>query len=319
MRSNSHIRALALLIPLMLMARPVLAQKYVCTQSSVGDWCMQLLPSVAPKTVTNFLRYVNNGDYTNNVIHRSVPGFVVQGGGFRWNEDESKSFVTSYGNITNEFALSNLRGTVAMAKIGSDPNSASNQWFINLADNSANLDTQNGGFTVFAVVAYGMEVVDRIAGLRRVNLVNSVGNAAFDTVPTTAPANATQISYADMVIIKRAYASDVLPYHCTPNVTVEALAELCSSAVTFPVQLLPSGQVYQATLELVATKPNLVLRVKTGSLVTLAATPVNLEKFDSTKGTLTVPSVRVGGNIFTNVQLTLTDSVKLEFTVTGYN
>jgi len=264
------------------------------------------------------LRYVNNGDYVNNLIHRSVPGFVIQGGGFRWNEDESKGIVNSYGNISNEFALSNLRGTVAMAKLGNDPNSASNQWFINLADNSANLDAQNGGFAVFAVVAYGMEVVDRIASLRRVNLVNSVGNSAFDTVPTTAALTATQVGYADMVIVKRAYTSDMLPFHCTPNVNVEALAELCSSSVTFPVQMLPSGQVYRATLELVATKPNLVLRVKTGSLVTLAATPVSLAKFDSGKGLLTVPSVRVGGNVFTDVQLSLTDSVKMEFTVTGY-
>ena len=78
--------------------------------------------------------------------------------------------------------MSNLRGTIAMAKFGSDPDSATSQWFINLADNSANLDEQNGGFTVFATVVQGMDIVDAIAALPLYDL-DPPPNTLFDNVP----------------------------------------------------------------------------------------------------------------------------------------
>ena len=116
----------------------------------------------APLTVQNFLNYVNDGDYVNTIIHRSVPGFIVQGGGFtaeglaellntNTNPANAIGVIPSDPPVVNEFSSerSNLRGTIAMAKLGGDPDSATNQWFFNLADNSTNLDNQNGGFTVF--------------------------------------------------------------------------------------------------------------------------------------------------------------------------
>jgi len=107
-----------------------------------------------PATVANFLRLTESGSYSNMFFHRLVPGFVIQGGGFRVAPDLSGvELVPHFGTVTNEFSTgtirSNVRGTLAMAKVPGDPDSATCQFFINLADNSAILDGQNGGFTVF--------------------------------------------------------------------------------------------------------------------------------------------------------------------------
>ena len=147
-----------------LLACAAIAEPRVLLETSMGGIEIDLHPDVAPGHVQNFLNYVNDGDYNNSFIHRSVSGFIIQGGGFSFNESLF-NYVPTDPPIENEFALSNVRGTVAMAKLGSDPDSATSQWFINLADNSANLDQQNGGFTVFATVVEGMDVVDAIASL----------------------------------------------------------------------------------------------------------------------------------------------------------
>jgi cyclophilin family peptidyl-prolyl cis-trans isomerase len=129
----------------------------------VGTVDVELFSREKPETVANFLRYVRNGSYQQVLLHRLVPGFVLQGGGFT-NADAADGTnlfaqfgeIQNLGAITNEFGvgmrLSNTVGTLAMAKVGSDPNSASAQWFFNLGNNSANLDAQNGGFTVFGRV-----------------------------------------------------------------------------------------------------------------------------------------------------------------------
>lgn len=130
----------------------------------------------APQTVTNFLNYVEDDDYANSIIHRSVPGFIVQGGGFAVAPEDDLSAnlekiapIPADEPVDNESSpqRSNLRGTIAMAKLGNDPNSATNQWFFNLEDNSANLDNQNGGFTVFGEVLTDQDLatVDAIAEL----------------------------------------------------------------------------------------------------------------------------------------------------------
>ena len=144
----------------------------------------------APLTVQNFLNYVEDGDYTNTIIHRSVPGFVVQGGGFTF-ENLQDGQVPADAPVQNEYSpdRSNLRGTIAMAKLGNDPNSATNQWFFNLADNSANLDNQNGGFTVFgeALSEADIAVADAIADLRIVNGTSI--NGAFSALPVDSEDN----------------------------------------------------------------------------------------------------------------------------------
>jgi len=137
-------------------------------QTVMGDFEVNLYDKGTPKTVENFLKYVNAGAYTNSIVHRSMPGFVVQGGGYKNNA--SFSVIPKNATVINEPVYSNKRGTIAMAKLKDQPNSASSEWFFNLADNSANLDTQNGGFTVFGeVTGNGMAIIDAMAALDRVS------------------------------------------------------------------------------------------------------------------------------------------------------
>ncbi len=150
-------------------------------QTVLGDIEVNLFDKTTPKTVANFLAYVNAEAYKNSIIHRSVAGFVVQGGGFSYTGALPLVSITQNAKVENEPVYSNVRGTIAMAKLGSDANSATNQWFFNISDNSANLDTQNGGFTVFGqVTGNGMAIVDAIAALTRFNMGS---NTAFTSIP----------------------------------------------------------------------------------------------------------------------------------------
>jgi cyclophilin family peptidyl-prolyl cis-trans isomerase len=135
--------------------------------TSLGELDVVLLPTQAPKTVANFLKYVNRGAYTSSLIHRSVPGFVIQGGAYTLSATPSIDPIPTDSPVPNEFKVSNTRGTIAMAKLGSDPNSATSQWFFNESDsNAANLDKQNGGFTVFGKLAdYSLPAMDALAAI----------------------------------------------------------------------------------------------------------------------------------------------------------
>jgi cyclophilin family peptidyl-prolyl cis-trans isomerase len=153
----------------------------------MGEFDIQLLDTTTPKTTANFLGYVQRGDFSNSIIHRSVPGFILQGGGFRLRTNEIVP-VPTLAPVTNEPVFSNVRGTVAMAKLDGNPHSATSQWFINLSDENAdNLDDQNGGFTVFGVVlGNGMVVADEIAALPTYNATKDLGGA-FGELPLRNP------------------------------------------------------------------------------------------------------------------------------------
>ena len=148
-------------------------------QTDFGVIDVELLRDTAPKTVDNFLGYVDRGDYNNSFIHRSVANFVVQGGGYRFVNNNVVT-IPEKPPVVNEFRVSNTRGTLAMAKLGGDPNSATNQWFFNEADNSGNLDNQNGGFTVFGRIVNdaGLRVMDTIGSLPVLN-----AGSPFDSLP----------------------------------------------------------------------------------------------------------------------------------------
>lgn len=150
----------------------------------------------APITVENFRSYVNRGDYTDMVVHRLVPDFVIQGGGFTVTggpgEAPMVTEVPRLAPIMNEFGVSNTLATVSMAKLGGDPNSATSEWFISMGANSDNLDNQNGGFTVFGRVSRGTfanaQALNDSAGFTLFNL-----GGAFTSTPLVA--GTTQASF----------------------------------------------------------------------------------------------------------------------------
>lgn len=175
----------------------------VLFQTTLGTVEVELFDDAAPATVANFLAYLNDGDYANSFIHRSVPGFVVQGGGFTF-IDGVAVLIPARPPVINEPGISNLRGTIAMAKLGGDPNSATSQWFFNTNDNAANLDNQNGGFTVFGqVVGPGMAVIDAIAALPVWN-----AGAPFDQMPLIDYSGSGAITAAHLVLLDATVVSD---------------------------------------------------------------------------------------------------------------
>jgi cyclophilin family peptidyl-prolyl cis-trans isomerase len=159
-----------------------------------GNIDVRLYNTATPLNVANFLNYVTSGRYANTFIHRSIPGFVIQGGGYTYDAATmSAPHIAQFSQVNNEFGISNLRGTIAMAKLAAPadggppnggPNSATSEWFFNLDDANANsLDTQNGGYTVFGrVVGTGMNVVDGIAALQIFDADGDSGST-FDDVP----------------------------------------------------------------------------------------------------------------------------------------
>ncbi len=136
--------------------------------TSAGVIKIELFPDATPKTVENFLAYVKAKHYDGTQFHRVIPGFMIQGGGYDasfW-QKPTRPPIGIESQQSVKAGLSNVPGTVAMARTG-DPNSATSQFFINVADNKRldfhSPDPQGWGYTVFGKVVAGMDVVDRIA------------------------------------------------------------------------------------------------------------------------------------------------------------
>jgi len=155
--------------------------------SSLGNITLELDPTAAQSTVNNFLSYVNSGYYTNTLFHRVMPGFVVQGGGY------TSGMVKKAGQngpivLQSNNGLSNLRGTVAMARLSDPVDSATSEFYINLVDNTF-LDYKSvaePGYAVFGkVVQGGMDVADAIAK-QATGSVNGTANVPIVDVTITA-------------------------------------------------------------------------------------------------------------------------------------
>jgi cyclophilin family peptidyl-prolyl cis-trans isomerase len=158
----------------------------VNVSTSLGTIPIELFPNTAPVTVQNFLDYTNAGEYDEVIFHRSAPGFVIQAGGFRF-ENDAYTAIPTGPTIVAEPCLSNARGTVAMARLGGQPDSASSQWFVNLADNLFLDSTDGVGFAVFGrVVGDGMAIVDDIASrpiFDALTILEVFANQVFRTLP----------------------------------------------------------------------------------------------------------------------------------------
>jgi len=147
-----------------LAADKVPAHPHILVETTMGDLKFELDGKAAPITVGHFLGLVESGFYDGLIFHRVIPGFMAQTGGYTpgldVKEDDTK--------IPNESGngVSNMRGTIAMARTG-DPHSANSQFFINVVDNNR-LDPGNNrwGYTVFGYVIEGMEVVDQIVAVK---------------------------------------------------------------------------------------------------------------------------------------------------------
>ena len=151
----------------------------VVIETSLGNITVELEADRAPKTVENFLKYVDKEFYNGTVFHRVMSNFMIQGGGMK--PDLSEKPVRAPITLESGNGLNNLRGTVAMARTPA-PNSATSQFFVNVVDN-AFLDKANSrdgnGYAVFGKVVEGMDVVDKIKSV-------PVKNAGpFQNVPVT--------------------------------------------------------------------------------------------------------------------------------------
>ncbi len=155
-------------------------------QTSMGNIVLELNPQAAPVTVKNFLEYVKEGFYDGTIFHRVIPGFMIQGGGFT-EQMEKKQTRNPIVNEANN-GLGHERGTIAMARLPEDPDSATCQFFINQIDNIPlnYVENREPGYAIFGRVIEGMETVDAIASVKTTTRKNKkgeiMGNVPFKPI-----------------------------------------------------------------------------------------------------------------------------------------
>jgi cyclophilin family peptidyl-prolyl cis-trans isomerase len=160
------------------LAMPVqAAEPTVVIATNMGNITVELNPALAPKSVANFLKYVEDKHYDGTVFHRVIKDFMIQGGGYTENLSQKPTKAPVVNEAKN--GLKNVRGSIAMARTG-DPDSATSQFFINTVNNSS-LDypkPDGYGYAVFGKVIAGMDVVDKIRAVQTGNV------GPFSDVPT---------------------------------------------------------------------------------------------------------------------------------------
>lgn len=205
-------RAAIFFIGLIIFTSGVRAGTLAQFRTTFGDIEVELYDQDKPVTVQNFIRYVQSGRYTNEFAHRLIPGFVLQGGGFMMETNQVKAIPT-YPPIVNEFGVgrrfSNVYGTIAMAKVGGDTNSATSQWFFNLVNNTfLDAPDTNDFFVVFGHVIKGTNILNTFnnfqyyTGIQTNNLVANEG-APFDNLPLLYPnLNTSSFVFLDITLLQ---------------------------------------------------------------------------------------------------------------------
>jgi cyclophilin family peptidyl-prolyl cis-trans isomerase len=287
----------------------------VRVETTMGDMDFVFFDAATPLTKDNFLAYLNPGidTYTQNLFHRSAAGFVIQGGAFKTGAAPDK-FIKApiLPDVDNEPGISNIRGTVAMAKVADQPNSATNQWFVNLDNNGKKpgilLDTQNEGFTAFARVAgNGMAVADAIGNMPVGDYTVPVqtGQTTVSTPFTDFPLIAGQAlpTMDNTKVVKIEKISQIIAFKfeidpITGNTNPDSVGTIINPA-DGTLRLIPKES---GTAQITVTATNLDGRQLTQSFqVTTVSNEARLEKLQLSSGTL-VPAFHLdkfdGATIF---------------------
>ncbi|MDF1623346.1 MAG: peptidylprolyl isomerase [Pseudohongiella nitratireducens] len=295
------------------------ANTLVRVTSTYGDFTLELFDDQTPNTVNNFLGYVDRGDFDMTVVHRSVSNFVIQMGAYNWLGDCvsdapqpgincSAVYTQQQDPVVNEPVVSNTEGTIAMAKLGGNPNSATSQWFINLGDNSENLDEQNGGFTAFGrVLGDGLEVANEINGLE----VVSVGGAATEMPQRNNP---TRLPQTDNLVLMSAYRVDRFS-------TAMHIFEYSSGRLAAYVNAGDLGN-YSMQFNLVEGDGGVIFELDTGNMVPLEITPEGMANYLPDEQKVAIPQVEINNNgsvsVLNNVVLHMIDESQMRFELESY-
>ena len=278
----------------------------VRVSTSIGDFSVELFDDAAPITVENFLNYVKRDDYNGTYFHRVVDDFVAQGGAYRFQSYVGPIDVPTDPPIANEFNVSNSRGTIAMAKLDGNPDSATNQWFVNLADN-VNLDTLNGGFTVFgSVLGNGMTIVDAIDNQPTVDLGYKAVSAPYIKTAYTDP---TDFIYMNIEVVSR--------YSGAPHIF-----ETESGLLITTVDVDNDTELLSMNFSAIQSEGDLVIQINEKSVMRRRGPVEGVATFNSSNNEFTIPVLEVnsGGGVVVvrNVVFTLTNSSPVQFTLKSF-
>ena len=294
---------------LILFCVPIYSQggTIVRVSTSIGDFSIELLDEVAPLTVQNFLDYVRRNDFNGTYFHRVIDDFVAQGGAYRFEPFVGPIDVPTDAPIINEVNVSNLRGTVAMAKLDGDPDSATNQWFVNIEDN-VNLDTLNGGFTVFGnVLGSGMDIVDAIDEQPTIDLGLKASSAPYVSSAYTDPSD---FLYMNVEVVGR--------YSGAPHVY-----ELESGLLISSVDIDNGNDLVSMNFNSVPSAEKFIIQANLESVIPRNGPVENAASFVTSEGRLYIPRLEVNSNdgvtIANNVVFVLTKSSPVQFTLESFD
>ncbi len=246
------LRLFLTLVILFPFALPIRAGTLAQFRTAFGDIEVELYDADKPVTVQNFIRYVQSGRYVNEFSHRLVPGFVVQGGGFtitnRGTTNAAIASVPTYPPITELVGVgrrfSNVYGTIAMAKLGGDTNSATSQWFFNTANNSF-LDAAdtNNFFVVFGHVVRGTNVLNILNNFQYYTNLAQTTNLVlhqwyappFDDLPVLRPGTYdTNFVFMDITLLQVTVAAQTGGAHQISWNSAAAMTNVVEFTTNFP-------------------------------------------------------------------------------------